>query len=55
MLKYLDILGFNTFRLMPDLASAAVAIKEKIKADGKVVNKNYKFTLDNVFGEYIFG
>lgn len=35
LLKYLDILGFNTFRLMPDLASAAVAIKEKIKAEWK--------------------
>lgn len=31
LLAYLDSLGFNTFRLMPDLASICGAIKKKSK------------------------
>lgn len=30
LLKYLDTLGFSTFRLMPDLASVCYAVKHKV-------------------------
>lgn len=30
LLKYLDTLGFSTFRLMPDLASVCTAVKRKV-------------------------
>lgn len=30
LLKYLDTLGFSTFRLMPDLASVCYAVKKKV-------------------------
>jgi len=30
LLKYLDTLGFNAFRLMPDLASICYAVKRKV-------------------------
>lgn len=43
LLRYLDTLGFNTFRLMPDLANICVAIDQQIKDDNllqKNTNKN---------------
>lgn len=33
-LKYLDVLGFNAFRLMPDLASVCHAVKHRVIARG---------------------
>ena len=30
LVKYLDTLGFSTFRLMPDLASVCSAVKRKV-------------------------
>lgn len=33
-MRYLDVLGFNAFRLMPDLASACQAIKNRVIARG---------------------
>lgn len=29
LIKYLDILGYNTFRLMPDLSSICEAVKRR--------------------------
>lgn len=34
-LRYLDVLGFNAFRLMPDLASVANAVKLRVRAKAK--------------------
>ena len=33
-LRYLDVLGFNAFRLMPDLASVCQAVKNRVIARG---------------------
>lgn len=40
--KYLDTLGFNSFRLMPDLASICEAVKRKTIDDRSDRSKNFK-------------
>lgn len=39
LLKYLDTLGYNTFRLMPDLSSICAAVTQKVK-DRRVAQSN---------------
>ena len=36
LLKYLDVLGYNSFRLMPDLSSVCSAIKQKVLVNEKL-------------------
>ena len=40
LLDYLDTLGYNTFRLMPDLSSVCEAIKNKAKKSKTKSDKN---------------
>ncbi len=42
LLKYLDTLGFSTFRLMPDLASVCSAVKRKVIDDRSERSPSFK-------------
>ena len=36
IIKYLEVLGFNTFRLMPDLTSVCYAIKKSVIEEANI-------------------
>lgn len=42
LLMYLDTLGYNAFRLMPDLASVCEAVKQKIKDERSISSELFK-------------
>ena len=45
LLAYLDTLGYNTYRLMPDLSSVCLAITRKLKERKPPKDKSKQFIL----------
>lgn len=48
LLIYLDTLGFNAFRLMPDLASICTAVTQQVKNDRRKSSKLFKSISNNL-------
>ena len=44
LLRYLDTLGLNAFRLMPDLSSVCAAVERKVKDNRTAKRKLFKPT-----------